>query len=99
MNKRELFETFLESLKGNGHDNVINVMEQGFNTCFESTDDKRYVVQMEFYVHADSDESAVNYAHTIAKERRDQYDDQSKVTSVTPAPFGSLMGGKEIYKT
>ena len=36
MNKKEKFESFLESLKGNGQDKLIERIEKGFQTCFES---------------------------------------------------------------
>jgi len=35
MNNIKKFETFLESLKGKGQDNLIESVKQGFKTCFE----------------------------------------------------------------
>jgi len=36
MNKQEKFENFLESLKGNGKDSVIESIEKAFQLCFEN---------------------------------------------------------------
>jgi len=36
MNKKEKFENFLESLKGNGQDKLIESIKKGYNTCMES---------------------------------------------------------------
>ena len=35
MNNKAKFETFLESLKGNGQDSLIESVKQGFKVCFE----------------------------------------------------------------
>ena len=35
MNKKQKFKIFLESLKGNGQDKLIESVKQGFQTCFE----------------------------------------------------------------
>ena len=35
MNNKEKFENFLESLKGNGQDELIESVKQGFQVCFE----------------------------------------------------------------
>ena len=36
MNKKEKFENFLESLKGNEQDNLIETIKSGFQTCYEA---------------------------------------------------------------
>jgi len=36
MNKKEKFENFLESLKGNGQDNLIESLKKGFQVCMEA---------------------------------------------------------------
>jgi len=36
-NKKQKFENFLESLKGNGQDTLIESVKQGFNVCFEGS--------------------------------------------------------------
>ena len=36
MNKNKKFEAFLESLKGNGQDQLIESVKQGFQVCFEA---------------------------------------------------------------
>jgi len=36
MNKIKKFETFLESLKGQGQDSLIESVKKGFKACFES---------------------------------------------------------------
>jgi len=38
MNNKEKFENFLESLKGNGQDVLIESVKQGFEVCFESSE-------------------------------------------------------------
>jgi len=35
MNKKEKFEAFLENLKGNNQDELIETVKQGFQSCFE----------------------------------------------------------------
>jgi len=37
MNNKQKFESFLESLKGNGHDVLIESVKKGFQTCFKET--------------------------------------------------------------
>jgi hypothetical protein len=39
MNKKQKFETFLESLKGKEQDNLIETVKKGFQSCFEYYDD------------------------------------------------------------
>jgi len=48
MNKKQKFEKFLESLKGNGHDVLIESMERGFQACFESFRDEGMDVTQNF---------------------------------------------------
>ena len=36
MNNKQKFENFLESLKGNGQDKLVESVKQGFQTCFEA---------------------------------------------------------------
>ena len=36
MNKKEKFENFLESLKGNEQNELIEVVKKGFHNCFEA---------------------------------------------------------------
>lgn len=36
MNKKQKFENFLESIKGNGYDGLIEGVKQGFKVCFEN---------------------------------------------------------------
>jgi len=46
MNKKQKFETFLESLKGNGQDTLLESLKQGFHACYEGVErfefDKNY---------------------------------------------------------
>ena len=97
-NKTKQFESFMESMKGMGHDNLVDTLHQGFDTCFESSGEQRYVANIEFFVYAESDEAAVEHAKMVAQERRDKYDDRSDITSVTRSHPGSLMPGNEVYK-
>ena len=39
MNNAKKFENFLESLKGNGQDGLVESIKSGFQTCFESEED------------------------------------------------------------
>ena len=36
MNKNQKFDYFLEGLKGNGHDNLIEIVKRGFKVCLEN---------------------------------------------------------------
>jgi len=51
MNKIEKFETFLESLKGQGQDSLIESVKKGFKVCFENEESslkdemKSYLIQ------------------------------------------------------
>jgi len=36
MNKKQKFESFLESLKGTGQDTLIENVKKGFQVCFEN---------------------------------------------------------------
>jgi len=36
MNKKQKFKSFLESLKDNGQDTLIEIVKQGFKSCFEN---------------------------------------------------------------
>jgi len=36
MNNKQIFENFLESLKGKGQDTLIESVKKGFRTCFEA---------------------------------------------------------------
>jgi len=61
------------------HDDVIN----------EATE-QRFVVQMEFYIWAKNEQDARRQAETIAKRRRDQFDDQAEITDLRSMPFGTM---------
>jgi len=38
MNNKAKFENFLESLKGNGQDTLVESVKQGFQVCFEASE-------------------------------------------------------------
>ena len=52
---------------------------------------KRYIVTMDFYIDARSDDHAISKAQMIAKHQRDQYDNQCAVLTIAEHPFASLV--------
>jgi len=45
MNNIQKFENFLESLKGNGDDSLIESVKQGFQACFEDEEVEKTVAE------------------------------------------------------
>jgi len=50
----------------------------------------RKVAKMEYYVNGDNDQQCENEAKQIAKELRDKYDNDARVTDLTRNEFGKL---------
>jgi len=57
---------------------------------------KRYVVKMEFFVWADSDEEAIAIAESKAKKENEYNDNRANITEVSNNNFGSFIMNK-IY--
>lgn len=55
------------------------------------TKNKRYIVTMDFYIDARSDDHAISKAQMIAKRQRDQYDNQCAILTVAEHPFASIV--------
>jgi len=51
---------------------------------------ERYVVQIDFYIHAKNDNKAVKLAIWITKKLCKKFDNQARVTGVWHSPFASL---------
>lgn len=57
---------------------------------------KRYIVKMEFFVWAESDEEAVAIAESKAKKENEYNDNRANITEVSSNSFGSFVMNK-IY--
>jgi len=57
---------------------------------------KRYVVKMEFFVWADSDDEAIAIAESKAKKENEYNDNRANITEVSSNKFGSFVMDK-IY--
>jgi hypothetical protein len=55
---------------------------------------RRYIVQIDFYIHAKSDNKAVKLAVWICRKLSLVFDNQARLTGVWSAPFGSLITNK-----
>ena len=56
----------------------------------------RYLVQTEFYIHAENPEEAEATAKMMVNTQKAKLDDQCVVTEIHTQPFGSLIG-KQVY--
>lgn len=56
----------------------------------------RYLVTVQFYIHADSDEDAKRQADQITFDRRKKYDDHCQVVGLLEQPFGKL-GNRRVF--
>jgi len=61
MNNKEKFENFLESLKGNGQDTLIESVKQGFQVCYESYPNEEYTITSKDGVELKEGDQAYNY--------------------------------------
>ena len=52
---------------------------------------KRYIVTMDFYIDARSDDHAISKAQMIADRQRSQYDNRCAVLSIAEHPFASMV--------
>ncbi|MDG1950927.1 MAG: hypothetical protein P8J32_09010 [bacterium] len=57
----------------------------------------RYILTMDMYIYAESDEDAIRKSQEIVEKEKDQYDNQAQVLTVHKAPFGTMQA-KTIYK-
>lgn len=53
-------------------------------------ENKRYVVQIDFYIHAKSDKKAIKLAMWIVQKLCRRFDNQARVTGLWSQPFASL---------
>jgi len=56
----------------------------------------RYAVTLDFYIHADNDQQAIEKAQKIAQKRRDKHDDYTNVLEIHETPFASMHNRKLI---
>lgn len=56
----------------------------------------RYIVKLQFYIYADSDQEARQTAENLAEEQRSHNDNECQVVSITEQPFGKL-GNRAIF--
>jgi len=75
MDKKVKFEGFLESLKGNGQDVLIESVKKGFRVCFEEIEKPQELMKYEFT------ENGKPY-YAIVKFLRLAYDDEGGYRSV-----------------
>lgn len=54
----------------------------------------RYIVQIDFYIHAKSDNGAVRLASWLVRKLCLKFDNQARLTGVWNAPFGSFITTK-----
>lgn len=65
------------------------------NEVNESSEE-RYVVEMDFYVWANSDEAAKKISNNIAKTLDDKYDNRANITNIYKKPFGHIGTPKPV---
>jgi len=57
---------------------------------------KRFVVRLEFYIHADTDTEAKRIADNMAEDQRYHNDNDCQVVSIYEQPFGAL-GNRAVF--
>jgi len=55
---------------------------------------KRYVITLDAYIYADTDEEAVNQAADLVKKMNKKYDNDADVVSLHEQPFGTFESRK-----
>ena len=69
MNKKEKFDAFLESLKGNGQDNLIENIKKGYQACFESNDmNKKVQLTIDFAFQTNNQDEIEDFLNDIEIE-------------------------------
>jgi len=71
MNNKQKFETFLESLKGNGQDTLIESVKKGFQVCMEGTSAVIKIIPEEEWPEGKSDPTQYDHARKEIQVRSD----------------------------
>lgn len=56
----------------------------------------RYVATIQFYIHADNDQEALNLAKSMSDEQRTKNDNDCSLISVVEQQFGTI-GNRAIF--
>ena len=57
---------------------------------------KRFVMSMDMFIYAESDEKAKELAQYIANQQQEKFDNQANVSSLKELNFGKLIPGQEL---
>ena len=57
---------------------------------------KRFVMSMDMFIYAESDEKAKKLAQYIANQQQKKFDNQANVSSLKELNFGKLIPGQEL---
>ena len=57
---------------------------------------KRFVMSMDMFIYAESDEKAKELAQYIANQQQKKWDNQANVSSLKELNFGKLIPGQEL---
>jgi cytochrome c553 len=57
---------------------------------------KRFVMSMDMFIYAESDEKAKELAQYIANQQQKKFDNQANVSSLKELNFGKLIPGQEL---
>ena len=57
---------------------------------------KRFVMSMDMFIYAESDEKAKELAQYIANKQQKKFDNQANVSSLKELNFGKLIPGQEL---
>lgn len=66
------------------------------NLTQQQQTDKRYVVTVSFYMHAENDKAAVQAASKFTRELNSKDDCKATVDSLTESKFGTIGPGRKI---
>lgn len=57
---------------------------------------KRFVMSMDMFIYAESDEKAKELAQYIANQQQKKWDNQANVSSLKELNFGKIIPGQEL---
>ena len=57
---------------------------------------KRFVMSMDMFIYAESDEKAKELAQYIANQQQKKFDNQANVSSLKELNFGKIIPGQEL---
>ena len=57
---------------------------------------KRFVMSMDMFIYAESDEKGKELAQYIANQQQKKFDNQANVSSLKELNFGKLIPGQEL---